>query len=305
VAGVGEAARAGPPAPPRFLSQVRETAEMIKIGHSVFALPFALGSAALAMRAEGGWSTRTALWIVLCAVAARTAAMAQNRLVDARVDAGNPRTAARALPAGRVTRGFVLALVVLASAVFVLGAWQLNHLCLLLSPVVLLVLLSYPYAKRFTALCHLWLGLSLGLSPVGAWIAVRGSFAGMATPLLLGGAVTLWTAGFDLIYACQDEAHDRDAGLFSGAARLGIAGALRLSAFLHVLCVGLLAGVYAVNPDVSWLYGLGLAAATALLLYEHAIVSPGDLSRVNVAFFTLNGLVSLVLGGFTVADAFL
>jgi len=295
----------GPPGPPGLLSQVRETAEMVKIGHSVFALPFAVASAALAMRAEGGWSTRTALWIVFCAVMARTAAMAQNRLVDAPLDAANPRTAARALPAGRVTRRFVLALVLGSAALFVLGAAQLNRLCLALSPVVLLVLLSYPYAKRFTALCHLWLGLSLGLSPVGAWIAVRGAFEGMGTPLLLGAAVTLWSAGFDLIYACQDEAHDRRAGLFSAAARWGVEGALRLSAALHVLCVVLLALVYLTNPEVKWLYGAGLAAAGALLLYEHRIVSARDLGRVNVAFFTLNGIVSLVLGGFAAADAFL
>jgi len=134
---------------------------------------------------------------------------------------------------------------------------------------------------------------------------VRGAFAGMATPILLGAAVTLWTAGFDLIYACEDEAHDRSSGLFSGAARWGVAAALRLSTALHVLCIALLALVYVANPDVSWLYGFGLAAAAALLVYEHAIVSPDDLSRVNVAFFTLNGLVSLVLGGCTVADAFL
>jgi len=284
---------------------MRETAEMIKIGHSVFALPFALSSAALAMRAEGRWSFTTVLWIVVCAVAARTMAMAQNRLADARLDAANPRTAARALPAGRVTRGFVLGLVVLAAGVFVAGAGQLNRLCLLLSPVVLLVLLSYPYAKRFTALCHVWLGLSLGLSPVGAWVAVRGSFEGIWTPLLLGGAVTLWTAGFDLIYACQDVAHDRGAGLFSGPARLGVAGALRLSAALHALCVVLLALLFAVNPHVSWLFGAGLLAAVALLLYEHAIVRPDDLTRVDVAFFTLNGLVSLVLGALTIADALL
>jgi 4-hydroxybenzoate polyprenyltransferase len=278
---------------------------MIKIGHSVFALPFALGSAALAMRAEGRFSLLTVLWIVVCAVAARTAAMAQNRLADARLDAANPRTATRALPAGRVTRGFVLAIVAISCAVFVAAAGQLNRLCLLLSPAVLLVLLSYPYAKRFTALCHVWLGVSLGLSPLGAWVAVRGSFDGFLTPLLLGGAVTLWTAGFDLIYACQDEAHDRQAGLFSGPARLGIAGALRLSAALHALCLALLALVFVANPDVSWLYGAGLAAAGALLVYEHAIVRPDDLSRVNTAFFTLNGLVSLALGGLTVADALL
>jgi 4-hydroxybenzoate polyprenyltransferase len=294
-----------PRSPPRFLAQVRETAEMIKIGHSVFALPFALGSAALAMRVERAWSFRTVLWIVVCAVAARTAAMAQNRLADARLDGANPRTAMRALPKGRVTGGFVLAIVALSSAVFVLGAGQLNRLCLLLSPAVLLVLLSYPYAKRFTALCHVWLGVSLGLSPLGAWVAVRGSFEGFATPLLLGGAVMLWTAGFDLIYACQDEAHDRQAGLFSGPARLGIAGALRLSAALHALCVALLALLFLANPDVSWLYGAGLVAAGVLLVYEHSIVRPGDLSRVNTAFFTLNGLVSLALGGLTIADALL
>ncbi|HEX5135809.1 MAG TPA: UbiA-like polyprenyltransferase [Planctomycetota bacterium] len=282
---------------------MRETAEMIKIGHSVFALPFALASAALAMRAEGRWSFRTVAWIVVCAVAARTMAMAQNRLADARLDASNPRTAARALPAGRVTRGFVLGLVVVAAGVFVAGAGQLNRLCLLLAPLVLLVLLSYPYAKRFTALCHAWLGVSLGLSPVGAWVAVRGSFDGIATPLLLGGAVTLWTAGFDLIYACQDVAHDRGAGLFSGPARLGVAGALRLSAALHAVCAALLALLFAVNPHVSWLYGTGLGAAAALLVYEHSIVRPDDLSRVDVAFFALNGLVSLVLGALTVADA--
>jgi len=285
--------------------QLRETADMIKIGHSVFALPFALASAALAMRAEGGWSGSQAFWIVFCAVCARTAAMAQNRLVDATLDAANPRTASRALPAGRVTRGFVMAMVALGAGLFVLGAAQLNRLCLYLSPVVLAVLLGYPYAKRFTVLCHLWLGAALGLSPVGAWIAVRGAFVDMATPLLLGGAVTLWTAGFDLIYACQDYEHDREAGLRSVPARLGIAGALRLSIALHVVCFVLLLAVYLVNGHVSWLYGAGLAVAGVLLVYEHSIVRPGDLSRVNVAFFTLNGLVSLVLGGVTVADAFL
>jgi len=278
---------------------------MIKIGHSVFALPFALAAGALALRAEGGWSWRTAFWIVFCAVTARTAAMAQNRLVDARLDAANPRTAGRALPAGRVTRRFVLSVVVVSAALFVFGARMLNELCFLLSPLALLVLLTYPFAKRFTALCHLWLGLALGLGPVGAWLAVRGAFTGMATPLLLGGAVTLWTAGFDLIYAAQDAEHDRAHGLASVPARLGVAGALHLSTALHVLSVLLLAAVLLVNPHVGWLYGAGLAAAVALLVYEHSIVSPGDLSRVNVAFFTLNGLVSLLLGAATIADAFL
>ena len=287
-----------------LLAQVRETAEMIKISHTVFALPFALAAGALALAAEGGWSWPTVGWIVFCAVCARTAAMAQNRLVDVRVDAENPRTAGRALPAGRVTRAFVLGLVLIASALFVFGAWRLNRLCFVLSPVALAVLLSYPYAKRFTALCHLWLGLALGLGPVGAWLAVRGAFVDMATPLLLGSAVTLWTGGFDLIYACQDAAHDRVTGLFSVPARRGVGYALRLSVALHALCVALLVAVLFVNPHVGLLYGLVLLGAVALLVYEHAIVRPDDLSRVDMAFFSLNGLVSLMLGGVTIADAF-
>ncbi|MHC4549662.1 MAG: UbiA-like polyprenyltransferase [Planctomycetota bacterium] len=288
-----------------FVAQARETAEMIRIAHSVFALPFALASAALALRVEGGWSWSKVFWIVFCAVCARTAAMAQNRLLDARLDALNPRTAHRALPAGRVTRGFVLGLILAASALFVLGAWQLNRLCFYLSPVALAVLLAYPLSKRFTTLCHLWLGVSLGLAPVGAWLAVRGAFVDMATPLLLGAAVTLWTAGLDLIYACQDAAHDRHQGLFSVPARVGVAGALRLSVGLHALCMLFFVAVVRVNPHVRWLYGAGLVAAVALLIYEHAIVRPHDLSRVDVAFFTMNGLVSLIVGAVTVADALL
>ena len=288
-----------------LLAQLRETAEMIKVSHSVFALPFALAAGALALAAEGGWSWPTVAWIVFCAVCARTAAMAQNRLADARLDAENPRTAGRARPAGRVTRGFVLGVVLLSSARFVFGAWRLNRLCFLLSPVALAALLLYPYAKRFTVWCHLWLGVVLALSPVGAWLAVRGAFVEMATPLLLGGAVALWTAGFDLIYACQDADHDRSRGLFSVPSRIGVAGALRLSVLLHALCVALLVAVFWSDPFVGWLYGTGLMTAVALLVYEHRIVSPDDLSRVDVAFFTLNGCVSLVIGGMTVADAFL
>lgn len=289
---------------PGLLAQARETADMIKVAHSIFALPFALAAAALALRAEGGWSGRALFWIVWCAVFARTAAMAQNRLADARLDAANPRTAARALPAGRVTPGFVRALVVLSSALFAAGAWMLDPLCLALAPVVLVVLLGYPYAKRVTFLCHFWLGLALGLAPVGAWVAVRG-FDGFATPLLLGAAVTLWTGGFDVIYACQDAAHDRAHGLHSLPARLGTGRALRLARVLHGAAWLCLLGVALVNPHLGWLYGAALAAAAGLLVYEHSLVAPDDLSRVNVAFFTLNGLVSLVVGALTIADAWL
>ncbi|MCZ6787572.1 MAG: putative 4-hydroxybenzoate polyprenyltransferase [Planctomycetota bacterium] len=288
----------------RFFAQLRETAQMIKISHSVFALPFALASAALAMRGHGGWSWETIFWIVLCAVFARTAAMAQNRLVDARLDAENPRTASRALPAGRVTTGFVRDLVLGSSVVFVLCAWMLNDLCLYLSPVVLVVLLTYPYAKRFTALSHVWLGASLGLAPVGAWVAVRGNFEGVETAVTLGLGVLLWTAGFDIIYACQDFDTDRRAGLHSVPARLGIAGALRLSVVLHVLCLAILAAALWINPHLGGAYIAGLAVAAAALAYEHAIVKPDDLSRVNLAFFTLNGVVSIVIGGAVLVDAF-
>jgi len=291
--------------PPGLLAQFRETAEMIKISHTAFALPFALAAAALALRAEGGWSWSTAGLIVVCAVAARTAAMAQNRLADHGVDAANPRTASRALPAGRVSRSFVLALVAGSSLVFVLGAAALNPLCGWLSPLVLALLLGYPFTKRFTLLCHFWLGAALGVSPIGAWLAVRGAFVEMTTPLLLAAAVLFWTAGFDLIYACQDAEHDRKSGLHSIPARLGIGNALRLSGLAHLVSVLLLAALFFSSALVGWLFGVGFGLAVLLLVYEHAIVRPDDLSRVDLAFFTLNGLVSLVLGATIIADAFL
>ncbi len=290
--------------PPGIVAQVRETAAMIKVAHSVFALPFALAAAALALRAEGGWSWGAVFWIVWCAVFARTAAMAQNRLADARLDAANPRTQNRALPAGRVSRKFVLVLVVLSSLLFTGGAWMLDPLCAALTPVVLVVLLGYPYAKRITFLCHFWLGFALGLAPIGAWVAVHG-FAGFATPLLLAFAVLLWTGGFDVIYSCQDAQHDKNHGLHSLPAYLGVAGALRLARLLHGTAWICLAALVWVNPYLGWLYGIGLVLAAALLVYEHSLVTPDDLSRVNVAFFTLNGLVSVVLGALTIADAWL
>jgi len=287
----------------RLFVQLRETAEMIKVSHSVFALPFALAAGALAMRESETWSWSTLFWIVFCAVTARTAAMAQNRLIDAGLDAENPRTANRALPGGRVSRGFVIGLVVVSSLLFVVGAWKINSICFRLSPLALFVLLAYPWTKRFTLLCHFWLGAALGLAPVGAWLAVRGAWQGMATPLLFGFAVAFWTAGFDLIYACQDAAHDREAGLHSVPARLGVSGALRLARLLHGVSLALLISAGWTNPHLGWIYALGLCLAAGLLVYEHSLVRTDDLSRVNVAFFTLNGLVSLVLGGLAVVDA--
>jgi 4-hydroxybenzoate polyprenyltransferase len=288
---------------PALLAQVRETAEMIKLSHSVFALPFALGAAALAFRAEGEFRAATVAWIVVAAIAARTLAMAQNRLADARLDAINPRTKDRALPAGRVTRAFVVVIVAGSAALFVVASGLLNPLCLRLSPIVLAVMIGYPFTKRVTWLCHLWLGAALGLAPVGAWVAVRGSFAGWPVPVLIGAAVTLWTAGFDCIYACQDAAHDRSVGLASIPARWGIAGALRAARLFHVGAIALLVAAGLQSPHLGAAYFAGVGVAAAVLAYENAIVRPDDLSRVNLAFFTLNGAVSLLVGAAMVVSA--
>ncbi|MHC4939963.1 MAG: 4-hydroxybenzoate octaprenyltransferase [Planctomycetota bacterium] len=276
---------------------------MIKISHSVFALPFALGAAALAFRADGAFRWKTVIWIVIASVAARTLAMAQNRLADARLDATNPRTAQRAIPAGRVSRPFAMGLIVASAACFVAASGMLNPLCFKLSPIVLVVVLAYPYTKRFTWLCHFWLGAALGLAPVGAWVAVRGSFEGWPVPVLFGAAVMLWTAGFDCIYACQDAEHDRRSGLSSIPAKWGIGGALAAARLLHALSVLLLAVAGLLSPDLGVVYQVSVAIAAGVLIYENSIVSADDLSRVDVAFFTLNGLVSLVVGAAIVLSA--
>jgi len=266
---------------------------LVAFRHSIFALPFALQGAWLA---SGGIpSARTLLFIGVCAVSARTAAMAFNRLADARLDALNPRTAARELPAGRLSRSSVAGLVALSSAVFVAGAFALNPLCGQLSFAVLAVLLGYSFTKRFTWLSHAVLGLALGLAPLGAWLAVRGDFEGdLAVPLLLAAAVLAWVAGFDLIYACQDRAFDVRHRLHSVPARFGIAKALRASRALHVITIVLLALLWS-RAGLSWIYLLSIGVAAALLLWEHRLVSPDDLSRVDMAFFTLNGWVGVLL----------
>ena len=280
-----------------LIQNTRVTLEMIKWEHSIFALPFALTGAVLA---ANGWpSLRVIALIVLCMVAARTAAMAFNRLVDAEIDAANPRTKMRALPAGMLQRGFVAVFVALSIAVFLVGAALLNRLCLLLSPIALLVILGYSFAKRFTRWSHLILGLALGIAPSAAWIAVRGSLDPRILVLTL--AVLLWVAGFDVLYACQDFEHDRSAGLNSIPQAFGMRAAFWIARGLHGLM--LLALV-----SMVFLFGLGLLAmagiaiTAALLLYEHSIVSPGDLRRLNAAFFTLNGIISVLFFGFIAAD---
>ena len=285
--------------------RLRLTLEMIKFEHSVFALPFALTGALLAMRQggmgwrEGAWKL---LWIVVAMVAARSAAMAFNRLVDASIDGRNPRTRMRHLPAGLLTRAFAWGFVVAAMVVFFAAAWALNPLCLRLAPGALGIVLFYSFTKRFTSFSHLVLGFSLGIAPAAAWIAVRGSLDPRI--LWLTAAVTLWTAGFDIIYACQDYDFDGAEGLFSLPRALGIAGALRVAQVLHVLMIACLAAL-AASLNLGALAIAGIAAVAALLIYEHSLVKPHDLSRVNAAFFTMNGYVSVLFFLFWAADIFL
>lgn len=272
----------------RLLDRVTTYGRMIKFSHSVFALPFALSSAALAAREGFRWSQL--FWILIAMLGARSAAMGFNRLADHSLDARNPRTAGRELPRGVVSRAEVWALVALSAAALVFAAAMLNTLCLALAPVALLIVFGYSYTKRFTAASHLVLGLSLAVAPVGAWLALRGAFA--LPPLILGGAVLLWVAGFDTIYACQDADFDLAAGLHSLPARLGVARALLLARVFHLGAVALLASLFFFSR-LHGLYLVGMLALAGLLGYEHSLVKAHDLSKVDVAFFTVNGWVGV------------
>jgi 4-hydroxybenzoate polyprenyltransferase len=272
-----------------LFAKVRFTLEMIKFEHSVFALPFALIGALLAVRGLPTW--RQLFWLVVAMVGARSAAMTFNRVVDLRLDALNPRTKMRPLPAGQLSLRFAVGFAVLSCGLLVLAAHQLNPLAFTLSPVAIAILFGYSFTKRFTVLSHLILGLCLGMSPPAAWIALRGDLS--VRVLLLGAAVTLWVAGFDMIYACQDVEFDHALGLHSIPRRYGIAAALYASAALHGVMLVLLV-VVARMEHLGWIAALGLAAVAGLLAYEHAIVKPSDLSRVNAAFFTVNGYIGLL-----------
>ena len=281
-------------------TKTRTTLEMIKWEHSIFARPFAFTAVLLAANGLPGW--RTVVWILLAMVAARSCAMAFNRWADAELDAANPRTRSRAIPAGLLSRQFVLGFTVLAGLVFVLATAQLNRLTLYLSPLVLVVLLGYSYMKRITRWSHLVLGLALGLAPSAAWIAVRGSLD--ARILVLTAAVTLWAGGFDVLYACQDFEHDRAVGLRSLPQAIGIPAAFAAARAMHLAMLGLLVWF-------GWLFHfgvagwLGVAAVGLLLAYEHALVSPRDLRRLNAAFFTMNGVIAMVFLAFVAADLWL
>jgi len=270
---------------------------MIKWEHSIFALPFALCGA---MLAAGGFPTlHQLLWIIVAMVAARSAAMAFNRWADAAIDATNPRTRTRALPAGQLTPSFVITFVAVSSAVFIVASSQLNRLALWLSPVALAVLLLYSYTKRFTRWSHLVLGFALGIAPSAAWIAVRGSLDPRI--LLLTAAVTFWVGGFDVLYACQDFDFDRETGLHSVPRFLGIARALWVARGFHVIMLALLIAVL-ISFGLGKLAILGVGVVAALLAYEHSLVSVGDLSKLNAAFFTLNGVISVLFFVFVAGD---
>lgn len=270
-------------------NRLQTTLEMIKWEHSIFALPFALTGAMLAAGGLPAW--RVLAWIIVCMVTARSAAMAFNRWADADLDRANPRTASRAIPAGLLSRRYTLGFTLVCTALFVFAASRLNRLTLILSPFALAVLFLYSYTKRFTRWSHLVLGFSLGMAPAAAWIAVRGTLDPRI--LILTGAVLLWVAGFDVLYACQDYEHDRRAGLNSIPQTWGIAVAFRAARLMHVFMVAMLfwlARAFHLGP-ISM---VGIALVALLLLYEHTIVSPTDMRRLNAAFFTLNGIISCV-----------
>lgn len=282
-----------------MIRQIRHLLDMIKFEHTVFALPFALLSLFLA--SDGLPPRRTLGWVLVAMVGARSTAMAMNRIADHRIDADNPRTKMRHLPAGLVSRRAAWAFAIGMAVLFVLAAWRLNRLAFALSPVALAVVWSYSWTKRFTWASHLWLGISLALAPLGAWIAVRGSLA--ALPLWLGAGVVFWVAGFDTIYACQDAEFDRARGLFSLPARLGTRGALWVARSFH----GLMLLVFAALGIVfhfGWVYAAGLACAAALVVVQHALVRGPDLRHIDVAFFNVNSIVGVVLMAFTLADRF-
>ncbi|GAC1471174.1 MAG: putative 4-hydroxybenzoate polyprenyltransferase [Desulfuromonadaceae bacterium] len=271
--------------------------EMIKFSHTVFALPFALTGALLA--AGGFPSLRQTVWIVLAMVGARTAAMAMNRLIDAGIDARNPRTAARAIPAGLIGRGLTLFFIFAAVALMMLAAQMLGPLCLKLSPIALFFLLLYSYCKRFTALAHVVLGICLAAAPIGAWIAIRGTID--APALVLGGVVLFWVAGFDILYALQDLEFDRSAGLHSIPVLLGVNGSLWAARLFHLIMIGLLFTLFNLM-HLGTLFLAGILVAIAMLLYEHLLLKDGNLGKLDAAFFNMNGYISVAIVLFTAAD---
>ena len=283
------------------MSRIRRYLDLIKFEHTIFALPFAVMSLLVASGGHPAWGTL--FWVLVAMVGARSAAMAFNRLVDSRIDAANPRTSDRHIPAGTISAKGAGLFVVLAAALLVLAAYMLNPLCFYLSPVALLVVLGYSYMKRFSPLAHLVLGLGLGIAPVGAWLAVRGEFA--AFPLWLSAGVLFWVAGFDTIYACQDVEYDRRVGLHSLASRLGVEKALMLSRVFHLLSVAFMAGAFRRADNLGGVALVGVVIMAGLLAWEQAIVRGGDMRHIDKAFFEINSWIGMVLLAAVMVDLYL
>ncbi len=275
---------------PSPLGQILTFGRMIKFSHSIFAMPFALAAFFLATRRDG-FDPQKLLWVIVAMVGARSAAMGFNRWIDADLDAKNPRTAGRELPTGALSRPQVLAFVFVSSAALIGAAGQLNPLCLALSPIALAIVCGYSFTKRFTMLSHAVLGLSLAIAPVGAWLAVRGQFE--LTPIPIGLAVLFWVGGFDILYSCQDVEFDHQLSLHSIPARFGIPRALMLARSAHVLAIAFLFSVALVEP-LHWSYFAGMAVIAALFVYEHSLVKADDLSKIDAAFFTVNGWIGVL-----------
>jgi 4-hydroxybenzoate polyprenyltransferase len=284
-----------------FFAKTRTLLEMIKFSHTVFAFPFALMGVVLASLESGAAPTSGQIWwICVAMVGARSGAMGLNRIIDARIDAENPRTAVRHIPAGKVSLAEAWAFVLVSFTVLLLAAWMLNPLCFYLAPVAIFFLVLYSFCKRFTSLAHLVLGICLAAAPIGAWIALRGD---VGWPVVaLGLAVLFWVAGFDIFYALQDLEFDRRKGLHSIPARMGSARAILVGKIFHGLMIALLA-VIPLGVPLGWIYYLGLAVVSALIAYEHQLVKPGDLSKLDAAFFNMNGYISVTIFVFTLVDA--
>jgi len=270
----------------------------IKIQHTIFALPFAIMSAFIA--AKGFPQTEKIIWIVVCMVGARSAAMAFNRVLDARFDAKNPRTQDRALPAGRVDIRSYWLFLIASSAIFIFAANMLNSLALYLSPVALLIVFFYSFTKRFTAYSHFWLGLAISIAPVGAWVAIREEIS--FSSLILGAAVIFWLVGFDILYSCMDVEFDRNSGLKSIPQKFGVESALRIAFASHGMMVIFLLGLLLFVGQLGVLYSTGVVMVAILLFYEHSLVHPDDLSKINIAFFNMNGIISIGLMVFVIID---
>jgi len=286
---------------------MKDYLSLIKFSHTIFALPFAmLGFFLATLESTDGLNWRLFLLVLLCMVFARSAAMAFNRYLDRDIDKQNPRTAVREIPAGVISARSALAFVIINCLLFIAVTWFINPICFYLSPIALLVILGYSYTKRFTFLCHFVLGLGLSLAPIGAYLAVQGAFA--LLPVLYSVAVLLWVSGFDIIYALQDDEFDRSLNLNSVPVAMGRKGALRLSSVLHLVCAAVIVFaavmLYQAYPAFGWLHWLAAAIFIGLLIYQHTLVKPTDLSKVNLAFFTTNGVASLVFGGLVILDMY-